>query len=345
VTQSPHSPRIRLATSRGQHDRDHAFPPDHCSSGRPAQRGVTMIADTDLAAPTPTKPTANKRHKEPTALTECPPASWRPRRPASSAPRKYSDATQQALGDTLLTTLGRLATSDPDRVTLRAKAIDWYLPMATHLARRFRGRGEPLTDLTQTAAIGLIKAIDRYDPHRGVPFASYAIPTILGEIKRHFRDNAQTIHVPRALQELRPQLVAATDDLTHTLHRAPTTAELATRLAISQREVTDTRRSANAYHPLSLDQPIHTGQDPTLIDAIGVTDPAIAAADTNEMLRVRLAKLPHREQRIINLRYFSDLTQNQIAAEIGVSQMHISRLLARSLAQLRTDIRADPDAR
>lgn len=320
-------------------------PPTTVSSGRPAHRGITMNAGTHLAAHVPAEPTANRRRKEPAALTTYPSPSWRPRWPASSASTRNSDVTRVATGDAFLARLGRLASSDPDRIALRARAIDWYLPMAAHLARRFRGRGEPLTDLTQIAAIGLIKAIDHYDPHRGLPFASYAIPTILGEVKRHFRDNARTIHVPRGLQELRPQLVRAIEDLTHALHRAPTTAELAARLGISQREVVDTRRSASAYRPLSLDRPVHDGDDPTLIDAIGVTDPAIAAVDTSEMLRVRLAKLPEREQRIINLRYFSGLTQIQIAAEIGVSQMHISRLLARSLAQLRTDIRADPDGR
>jgi RNA polymerase sigma-B factor len=304
-----------------------------------------MNAGTHLAAHVPAEPTANRRRKEPAALTAYPLASWRPRPAAGSASGRNFDVIREATGDALLAGLGRLASSDPDRIALRARAIDWYLPMAVHLARRFRGRGEPLTDLTQIAAIGLINAIDRYDADRGLPFASYAIPTILGEIKRHFRDNARTIHVPRGLQELRPQLVTATEDLTHTLHRAPTTAELATRLGINQRQVADTRRSANAYRPLSLDRPVHDGDDPTLIDAIGVTDPAIAAIDTREMLRVRLAELPQREQRIINLRYFSDLTQTQIAAEIGVSQMHISRLLARSLAQLRTEILADPDGR
>jgi RNA polymerase sigma-B factor len=217
--------------------------------------------------------------------------------------------------------------------------------MALHLARRFRGRGEPLTDLTQIAAIGLIKAIDRYDPHRGLPFASYAIPTILGEIKRHFRDHARTIRIPRRLQELRPRLVTVTEDLTHTLHRAPTTAELATHLGISQHEILDTLRSANAYRPRSLDRPTRDREDLTLIDAIGFTDPAIGAIDTTEMLRTRLAELPERERRIINLRYIGELTQTQIAAEIGVSQMHISRLLTRSLIQLRTAILADPDGR
>jgi RNA polymerase sigma-B factor len=148
--------------------------------------------------------------------------------------------------------------------------------MALHLARRFHGRGEQLTDLTQIAAIGLIKAIDRYDPHRGLPFASYAIPTILGEVKRHFRDHARTIHTPRRLQELRPQLVTATEDLTQTLRRAPTTAELATQMGISQHEVLDTLRSANAYRPMSLDRPARDREELSLIDAIGCTDPRSA---------------------------------------------------------------------
>jgi RNA polymerase sigma-B factor len=286
-------------------------------------------------------PPTTKTREQAAVSTAYPPTTWRPR----PAPAPNADAAGPTTGDALLTALGRLASNDPDRVVLRSKAIDWYLPMAAHLAHRFRGRGEPLNDLTQIAAIGLIKAIDRYDAHRGLPFASYAIPTILGEVKRHFRDSARTIRVPRRLQELRPQLVMATEDLTQTLRRAPTTAELATQMGISQHEVLDTLHSANAYRPMSLDRPVHNGEDLTLINAIGYTDPAISAIDTSEMLRVHLAELPERERRIINLRYTSELTQTQIAAKIGVSQMHISRLLTRSLAQLRTGMLADPDGR
>lgn len=217
----------------------------------------------------------------------------------------------------------------------------WYLPMATHLARRFSDRGEPLADLTQTAIIGLIKAVDRYDSHRGVPFTGYAIPVILGEIKRHFRDTTWTVRPPRRLQEIKLRLSAATEKLTHTLHRTPTTGELAVLLGVGHEDVLAARRCASAYRPLSFERPVSGSEDLHLIDSLGGPDPEIEAVDRREILRRPLAGLPERERRIITLRYVAQMTQAEIAAHIGVSQMHVSRLLARSLTQLRAAILAD----
>jgi RNA polymerase sigma-B factor len=240
--------------------------------------------------------------------------------------------------------LGELAPGDARRVALRASAIQWYLPMTVYLARRYAGRGEPEADLMQVAAIGLIKAVDRFDPHRGAAFASYAIPTIVGELKRHFRDTTWKIRVPRPLQELTLQLNTVTEDLAHVLHRPPTTTELAARLGVSAAYVLAARRCANAYRPMSLEQPSPTTEDLSLADSLGELDPAIEAVDTRETLRLRLAELPEREQRIISLRYFREMTQAQIAADIGVSQMQISRLLTRSLARLHDGLLAETDA-
>ena len=223
---------------------------------------------------------------------------------------------------------------------MRAEVIEWFLPLAVRLARRFGGRGEPLADLTQVAVIGLIRAIDRFDPDRGVPFACYATPTILGSIKRHFRDSTWSVRVPRQMQEQLPLLGAATEELAQALQRSPTTVELAARLAVSPEDVRATRLSANAYRPLSFDRPL--GWDGSgLIDIVGDLDPRIDAADSHEALRQVLAALPERYQRIIGLRFFADMTQTEIGAELGISQMHVSRLLTKALGQLRAAMLTD----
>jgi RNA polymerase sigma-B factor len=213
--------------------------------------------------------------------------------------------------------------------------------MAVYLARRFAGRGEPVADLTQVAVIGLIKAVDRFDTHRGVPFASYAIPTIVGELKRHFRDTAWNVQVPRRLQELKLNLTTANGDLAQVLQRSPTTSEVATRLGVSPREVLQARGAATAYRPVSVQQPAPGSDDLYLIDLLPVTDRGIEAVDNRETLRVLLAELPARDQMVIRMRFYADMTQSQIATEIGVSQMQVSRLLTRSLNRLHDGILND----
>ena len=289
---------------------------------------MSTVTDTVLApAPVP-----KQRRTAPTAT------HWQPR-PASTS---TVDA-ELSPRDGLLVELGALAFGDVRRVAVRAQVIEWYLPMAVYLARRFNGRGEPLADLTQVAVIGLIKAVDRYDADRGVAFASYAIPTILGEVKRYFRDAAWNVRVPRRLQELKLQLTTVTEDLTHHLRRSPTTAELAAELGVGQSEVLAARHCATAYRPLSFERAAPGSEDLRLIDSLGAPDPGIEAVDQRETLRLRLAELPERERRIITLRYFGGLTQAQIAAEVGVSQMQISRLLSQSLSRLHDGMLADAD--
>lgn len=239
--------------------------------------------------------------------------------------------------DDLLVRLGELASDDAERSALRARVIEEYLPLAAALARRYAGRGESADDLTQVAVIGLIGAVDRFDAARGVPFAGYATPTILGGIKRYFRDLTWSVRVPRRLQELRMHVITSTEELSQSLRRSPTIDEVAARLDVSADDVRAARVSANAYRPISFEQAA-TGPTLTVLDTLGEVDPGIEAADWHSALRLALHDLPKRDQRIIALRFFGDMPQNQIAAEIGVSQMHVSRLLTHALARLRTSL-------
>ncbi|MFJ1610963.1 RNA polymerase sigma factor SigF [Streptomyces sp. NPDC088253] len=217
---------------------------------------------------------------------------------------------------------------------LRNQLVRMHLPLVEHLARRFRNRGEPLDDLTQVATIGLIKSVDRFDPERGVEFSTYATPTVVGEIKRHFRDKGWAVRVPRRLQELRLALTTATAELSQLHGRSPTVHELAEKLVISEGEVLEGLESANAYSTLSLDVP-DTDESPAVADTLGAEGEALEGVEYRESLKPLLESLPPREKRILLLRFFGNMTQSQIAQEVGISQMHVSRLLARTLAQLR----------
>lgn len=231
--------------------------------------------------------------------------------------------------------LRKLPDGSPERAELRNTLVRMHLPLVEHLARRFRNRGEPLDDLTQVATIGLIKSVDRFDPERGVEFSTYATPTVVGEIKRHFRDKGWAVRVPRRLQELRLSLTTATAELSQRHGRAPTVHELAEHLAISEEEVLEGLESANAYSTLSLDVPDTDDESPAVADTLGAEDEALEGVEYRESLKPLLEDLPPREKKILLLRFFGNMTQSQIAQEVGISQMHVSRLLARTLAQLR----------
>jgi RNA polymerase sigma-B factor len=228
----------------------------------------------------------------------------------------------------LFVRLSELPEGDPERLRIRGELVELHLPLVEYLARRFRNRGEWLDDLTQVATIGLIKSIDRFDLSRGVEFSTYATPTIVGEIKRHFRDKGWAVRVPRRLQELKLALTKAIGDLAQRLGRAPTVAELAAHLQMSEEEVLEGLESANAYSTVSLDAPDSGDEDA----------PAVAY---RESLKPLLERLPPREKRILLLRFFANMTQSQIAIELGISQMHVSRLLARTLAQLREGLTSE----
>ncbi|MER6570048.1 RNA polymerase sigma factor SigF [Streptomyces sp. NPDC001093] len=231
--------------------------------------------------------------------------------------------------------LRALKEGSPEYAELRNQLVRMHLPLVEHLARRFRNRGEPLDDLTQVATIGLIKSVDRFDPERGVEFSTYATPTVVGEIKRHFRDKGWAVRVPRRLQELRLALTTATAELSQLHGRSPTVHELAEKLAISEEEVLEGLESANAYSTLSLDVPDTDDESPAVADTLGAEDEALEGVEYRESLKPLLEDLPPREKRILLLRFFGNMTQSQIAQEVGISQMHVSRLLARTLAQLR----------
>ncbi|MFD8571692.1 RNA polymerase sigma factor SigF [Streptomyces sp. NPDC057694] len=231
--------------------------------------------------------------------------------------------------------LRTLKDSSSEYAELRNQLVRMHLPLVEHLARRFRNRGEPLDDLTQVATIGLIKSVDRFDPERGVEFSTYATPTVVGEIKRHFRDKGWAVRVPRRLQELRLALTTATAELSQMHGRSPTVHELAEKLAISEEEVLEGLESANAYSTLSLDVPDTDDESPAVADTLGAEDEALEGVEYRESLKPLLEDLPPREKRILLLRFFGNMTQSQIAQEVGISQMHVSRLLARTLAQLR----------
>jgi len=222
------------------------------------------------------------------------------------------------------------------RESAREELIRLHLPMADFLARRFRNRGEPTDDLRQVAAIGLIKAIDGYDPARGSTFRSYAIPTVLGELRRHFRDKGWQVRAPRRLQELRADIIAVRDPLTQQLGRPPSTAEVAAALEITEAEVREGIVAAQAYSATSLQTPVNRHDEgATLGDLIPGEENGYDLIEAREALRSVLAGLPERERRILGLRFFHQLSQSEISIELGISQMHVSRLLSRSLGYLR----------
>jgi RNA polymerase sigma-B factor len=255
-----------------------------------------------------------------------------PKVPASRA----ATSADRAHARDLFLELQELPDGNPTRNRVRDELVEMHLPLVEYLARRFRNRGEPLDDLVQVATIGLIKSVDRFDLERGVEFSTYATPTIVGEIKRHFRDKGWAIRVPRRLQELKLSLTKATSELSQSLGRSPTVAELAGHLGMSEEEVLEGLESANAYSAVSLDAPDGGDEDaPAVADTLGIQDEGLEGVEYRESLKPLLERLPPREKKILLLRFFGNMTQSQIAAELGISQMHVSRLLARTLAQLR----------
>jgi RNA polymerase sigma-B factor len=231
--------------------------------------------------------------------------------------------------------------TDTSRLDARDRLVSLHLPLVEHCARRFRNRGEPFEDLVQVGTIGLIKSIDRFELERGVEFSTYATPTIIGEIKRHFRDKGWAIRVPRRLQELRIQIANVAAELTQTLGRSPTPRELSDALGCSVEDIIEGIESSNAYATLSLDATDDSSEDGgvSMLEVIGLDDEELEQIEIRESIKPLLEALPSREKRILLLRFFKNKTQSEIATEIGVSQMHISRLLTRTLDQLRASLR------
>jgi RNA polymerase sigma-B factor len=229
--------------------------------------------------------------------------------------------------------------SESQRRTIRDRLVTEHLPVAEHIARRFRNRGQPTEDLTQVATVGLINAVDRFDPDRGTDFLSFAVPTITGEVRRYFRDATWAIRVPRRLKELHASVTVASATLGQRLGRSARPSELADELDIPVQQVREGLQVGYAYRGESLDDGSDDDGTGTTTDArIGVIDHALTAVEDRETLHPALARLPEREASIVMMRFFGNMTQTQIADRIGVSQMHVSRLLATSLATLRASI-------
>jgi len=248
----------------------------------------------------------------------------------------------RTLSRSLFHRFATLTPESPDYTYVRDTLIELNLPLVRYAAARFRSRNEPMEDIVQVGTIGLIKAIDRFDSERGVEFPTFAMPTIIGEIKRFFRDTSWSVRVPRRLQELRLSLTRAGDELAQRLDRSPTVAELATALGVSEEDVVEGLAVGNAYTASSLDTaPTDEDGEGPLAERLGYEDAAMEGVEYRESLKPLLARLPARERRIIMLRFFGNMTQSQIGEEIGISQMHVSRLLTRTLATLREGLIAE----
>ncbi len=234
--------------------------------------------------------------------------------------------------------LRHLEPDSPERHRQRDRIIERCLPLADHIARRFHGRGEALEDLVQVARVGLVNAVNRYDVETGSDFVSFAVPTIMGEVRRYFRDNSWSVKVPRRLKELHLRLGAATAELSQSLGRAPTASELAVALDMDREEVVEGLVAGSSYNTLSIDSAGGSEDAPAILDTLGDIDLSLVQIENREALRPLLAALPERERMVLLLRFFESLTQTQIAERVGISQMHVSRLLARSLARLRDQL-------
>ncbi|MFH8350339.1 SigB/SigF/SigG family RNA polymerase sigma factor [Streptomyces sp. NPDC018045] len=264
--------------------------------------------------------------------------------PATARPHEHG-ADEIDTGDEfrLLATLE----DGPVKEQIRRRLIVAWLPMAHRLAHRLRERGEHLDDLKQVAALGLVKAVDRFDPDRADAFEQFAVPTITGELKRHFRDHTWHVHVPRRIQELRNKVRLAVKDLSTTADgRTPGIEQIAAYTRLSENDVALGLRALETYRSLSLDAALDHGDEGgdghTLMHVLGALEDAFALVEDRETVKPVLARLPERDRRILYLRFFEDRTQSAIAAELGVSQMHVSRLLNRALDRIRTEATPAP---
>lgn len=241
----------------------------------------------------------------------------------------------------MLDTMSQLSRGSREREQIRDRVVGLCAPFASGLARRFAHRGEPFDDLNQVAMVGLLKAVDGYDPGRGREFVAYAKPTILGELRRHFRDRTWAMTVPRRHKEMRLALNGVREELAQRLGRSPSVAELAGELRVGTEEVLAAMEAANAYQSVSLSTPVGDEEGITLGDLIGGRDPDLERVEDRAAVPSLIARLPEREQRILTMRFYGNMTQSQIAEWTGVSQMHVSRLLKAALGRLREEMLQD----
>lgn len=261
------------------------------------------------------------------------------RLPYIDAPSKIGPKDARELSRRFFDRLDMLEEGTPEYQYVRNTLIEMNLSLVRYAASRFRGREDSLEDIVQVGTIGLIKAIDRFEISREVEFTTFAVPYIVGEIKRFFRDTSWAVHVPRRLQEARVELAKATDELRSRLGRTPTTRELSQLMSLSEEEVIEARKAANCYNSASLDAVLgpDDAQDgkTVLADVIGEEDPSLELVEDFHSLAPLIAEFDERERRILHMRFVEELTQSQIAGHLGVSQMHVSRLISRIIKRLR----------
>jgi RNA polymerase sigma-B factor len=243
----------------------------------------------------------------------------------------------------LFAELVELDLGSPRRAELRDRLVTAHLPLAYRVARRFSHRGEPQDDLEQVASVGLIHAVDRFEPDRGSDFLSFAVPTITGEVRRYFRDHAWAMRVPRRLKDLHVAIGSATSALSQQHGRAPTASELAKYLNLPREQILEGLEAAGGYRTSSLDSLLDAeGTGAALDEVVGVADAELGRVEYRATLAPLLARLPERECAILKLRFFAGLTQSEIAQQVGLSQMHVSRLLSRTLSWLREESPSEP---
>ncbi|MCD2193952.1 SigB/SigF/SigG family RNA polymerase sigma factor [Actinomycetospora endophytica] len=236
------------------------------------------------------------------------------------------------------------ALDDPRRAELRDRLVVAYLPVARNIARRFSRRGEPTDDLEQVATVGLMHAVDRFDPGRERDFLSYAVPTIMGEVRRYFRDSAWSVRTPRSIKDRYLAVGGATAALSQRLGRAPTVPEIAEHLGLGRDEVAEAVAAHGSYHPASLDETLGEGDDSSLANILGTVDPEFDRVEVRSLVGSLVASLPPRERLMLALRFVHEQTQAEIAEVLCISQMHVSRLLTRTLAALRAQVEAEDRA-
>ncbi|MFG2839501.1 RNA polymerase sigma factor SigF [Streptomyces zaomyceticus] len=273
------------------------------------------------------------------ATTTYPTNGTREELPVLEAPHELPPQDARALSKVFLRELAAREEGTEGHQYVRSTLIEMNMSLVVYAAGRFRARGDEMEDVVQVGMVGLIKAIDRFDLSREVEFATFAVPYIVGEIKRFFRDTTWAVHVPRRLQEARVELAKATDELSSRLGRAPLIAELAPVMDLSEDQVVEAQVAANGYNSTSLDARISGGaeedEDAALADLLGQEDPALALFEDFHTLAPLVEALGERDRLLLHLRFVEELTQTEIGERLGVSQMHVSRLLARSLKRLR----------
>jgi len=259
-----------------------------------------------------------------------------------SVPGKASPTDARAMSKVLFVRMAELEAGTHEFQYVRNTLIELNMALVKFAAGRFRTRSEPMEDMVQVGTIGLIKAIDRFDPDRGIEFTTFALPTITGEIKRFFRDTSWAVHVPRRLQELRLRLAKASENLEQQIGRPPTAGELAAHLELPVDEVREGIVAANGYTSSSLDAKAlgeeSQDEESGFLARLGMPDPGFEGTENMICLKPLVAELPERDRRILSLRFGAEMTQTEIGAELGISQMHVSRLLNRTLAQLRSGL-------